>query len=118
MSKRVLLGSGPYGGVRKPAIAVFLAVCFTTLLALAGTSWAAEQPSFGKSTLAGETSVNPTSLQHGPDGRLYVAQRNGLIKAYNIKRVGKNNYDVTGAETINLVKNIQNYNDNGAPEDS
>ena len=37
---------------------------------------------FSKSSLAGETSSQPTSLQFGPDGRLYVAQQNGVIKVY------------------------------------
>ena len=33
---------------------------------------------FDKSTLTGETSNLPTSLQFGPDGRLYVAQQDGV----------------------------------------
>ena len=58
--------------------------------------------SFGKSLLMNASSVNPTSLQFGPDGRLYVAQQDGLIKAYTVERNGANDYSVTATETINL----------------
>ena len=37
--------------------------------------------SFSKSLLQGETLSKPTSLQFGPDGRLYVAMQSGLIHA-------------------------------------
>ncbi|MGH7536046.1 MAG: Kelch repeat-containing protein, partial [Gemmatimonadales bacterium] len=43
---------------------------------------------FGKSTLQGGSSTHPTSLQFGPDGRLYVAHQTGLIKAYTVVRNG------------------------------
>ena len=38
------------------------------------------QFNFVASNLQGESTSNPTSLQFGPDGRLYVAQQDGLIK--------------------------------------
>ena len=84
-------------------------------LALAGPSWAQTTPiAFGKSLLQGETSTGPTSLQFGPDGRLYVAQRDGLIKIYTVKRNGANSYAVTATETITSIKSIPNHNDDGA----
>lgn len=72
------------------------------------------QVNFTSSGLVGESSNNPTSLQFGPDGRLYVSQQNGTIYAYTIQRNGPNDYEVTSTETINLVKNIQNHNDDGS----
>jgi len=69
--------------------------------------------SFGASGLGGENLNNPTSLQYGPDGRLYVAQQNGLIYAYTIQRNGPNDYSITATETISDVRNIQNHNDDG-----
>lgn len=30
---------------------------------------------------------NPTSLQFGPDGRLYVSQQDGLIRAFNVQPI-------------------------------
>ncbi len=61
-----------------------------------------------------------TSLQFGPDGRLYAAERFGTIYAFDI---GQNvdpatqkitSFSVLGtAEEINLVKNIPNHDDDG-----
>ena len=57
---------------------------------------------------------NPTSLQFGPDGRLYVSEQYGVIYAYTIERQGPSNYVVTATETINLVKDqTPNYDDDG-----
>lgn len=69
---------------------------------------------FDKSALANTSLSNPTSLQFGPDGRLYVAEQNGTINAYTINRSGPQNYEVAVAETINLIKTIPNHNDDGS----
>jgi hypothetical protein len=69
--------------------------------------------SFGKSLLGGETSSSVTSLQFGPDGKLYVAQQDGVIKAYAINRTAANGYEVTSTETITAVQSIPNHNDDG-----
>ena len=55
----------------------------------------------------------PTTLQFGPDGKLYVAERDGVIYQYTVNRNGKNNYTATQTQTINLITNIQNHNDDG-----
>lgn len=54
-----------------------------------------------------------TSLQFGPDDRLYFMQVNGTIIACDVTRLGPNNYVATNVETINLVKNLPNYDDDG-----
>ena len=41
-------------------------------------------PPFGRSVLAGAGVSAPTSLQFGPDGRLYVAQIDGTIKVLTV----------------------------------
>ncbi|WP_375434373.1 malectin domain-containing carbohydrate-binding protein [uncultured Hymenobacter sp.] len=69
--------------------------------------------SFSPSGLKGVTLVNPTSLQFGPDGRLYVSQQNGIIKALTIRRNAPNDYTVTATETITLINDIPNHDDNG-----
>src|SRR5262245_25122513 len=69
---------------------------------------------FGSSALGGASITNPTSLQFGPDNRLYVSQQDGTIKAFGMIRNGANSYQVTSSETIDLVKNIPNHDDDGS----
>ena len=58
---------------------------------------------------------NPTSVQFGPDDRLYVSQQNGIIYAFEIQRNGANDYEATSTETIATIKNdVPNHNDDGA----
>lgn len=56
--------------------------------------------------------TNPTALQFGPDGRLYVSEQNGTINAFTIE-MRDGSYIATDVEEINLVKQIQNHNDDG-----
>ena len=74
----------------------------------------AQAISFGKSVLQGTGLTNPTALQFGPDGRLYVAQQNGTILIYNVTRNGPNAYVVLATQTITSIRDIPNRNDNGA----
>ncbi|MEM8488249.1 MAG: malectin domain-containing carbohydrate-binding protein [Bacteroidota bacterium] len=70
--------------------------------------------SFDASALEGENLVLPTTLDFGPDGRLYVAQLNGLISAYTIVKNGPNDYEITDTEPIRVLKeNIDNHDDDG-----
>ncbi len=73
----------------------------------------AQNIAFSKTTLLGTNLSEPTSLDWGPDGRLYVSERTGLIFAYTVEKVG-NNFQVLDTETIDLVKNIPNHNDDGS----
>lgn len=63
--------------------------------------------------------ANPTSLQFGPDGRLYVAEQNGSINAFTVT-IENDEYIATAHEELFLangggvVKSIQNHNDNGS----
>jgi Cep192 domain 4/Malectin domain len=84
---------------------------------LSGTATAAGggmNPPFGRSLLVGAGVSAPTSLQFGPDGRLYVAQMDGTIKVLTIARAAAHQYGVTASETITLVRSMPNRNDNGA----
>ena len=57
--------------------------------------------------------TNPTTLQFGPDGRLYVTEQDGTINIFTVGvQAGK--YVATSVQVVNLVKNIQNHNDDGA----
>lgn len=56
---------------------------------------------------------NPTTLQFGPDNKLYVGEMDGWIHIFDIVRSGKNNYDAKLDQTIDLIKNVPNHNDDG-----
>ncbi|WP_339924616.1 malectin domain-containing carbohydrate-binding protein [uncultured Cyclobacterium sp.] len=60
-----------------------------------------------------EEIVLGTSLEFGPDERLYVSQLKGEIKIYTISKEGPNQYDVVGEEVLLGVKEIPNYDDHG-----
>ena len=62
---------------------VFTIAFSTILLSLNSYS---QTISFGSTGLINEGVLNPTSLDFGPDNRLYVSQQNGLIWAYTIER--------------------------------
>src|SRR5712691_8040899 len=83
------------------------------VVALASAAPADAAISFNKSALQGNASSFPTSLQWGPDKRLYVSDAfDGLIKAYTIKRNGPDSYSATNVETISAIVQIPNHNDN------
>ena len=65
-------------------------------------------------SLFGAEPLHPTSLQFGPDGRLYVAQQNGTILAYTVRRRTAGAYEVVATEKIDLVRAIQNHDDDGS----
>ncbi len=69
---------------------------------------------FGKSTLKNVNTTRATTLQFGPDGNLYLGQMDGSIHIYQVTRNGKNNYTGNKISTINLIKNVQNHNDDGS----
>jgi len=103
---------------RRPRL--FTAWPLATLLASAALIPLADaQVAFSPSKLGGlEVGSNNkaskvTSLQFGPDNRLYFTQVNGTIIACEVTRVASNNYQAANAETISLVKNIPNYDDDG-----
>lgn len=84
------------------------------LLGLGLSSLTAQTISFGSSPLTNITLTNPTSLQFGPDDRLYVAQQNGEIHIFTIQRNAANDYTATADETVFLIKQIPNHNDDGS----
>ena len=57
---------------------------------------------------------NPTSLQFGPDGKLYVSQQDGIIQVYTVTQPTPGTWSATPSETIDLIYNIPNHNDDGS----
>ncbi|WP_104734348.1 malectin domain-containing carbohydrate-binding protein [Hanstruepera ponticola] len=95
--------------------------CLTTtllLMAFMSSNLVAQTISFGSTGLQNENVLNPTSLEFGPDDRLYVAQQNGIIWAYTIERdnavAGDGTYTVINSEEITNIRfGIPNHNDEG-----
>lgn len=87
-----------------------------TLQFVFSTSSLLGQYNFNSSTLQNAIIANPTSLQFGPDNKLYVAQQDGTIKIFTIVKDAPGTYRVTNTETILLVKRIPNHFDNGSPK--
>ncbi|MEL7314787.1 MAG: Calx-beta domain-containing protein, partial [Cyanobacteria bacterium J06559_3] len=75
---------------------------------------------FGSVSLTGFEVVNPTSIQFGHDGRLYVSQQDGIIKAATVQATTDPSGVITGytvvgdIETIELIQDIPNHDDDGA----
>ncbi|MFN6945098.1 MAG: choice-of-anchor D domain-containing protein [Cytophagaceae bacterium] len=93
-----------------------LLIIVLSILSHASTQYLYGQINFVSSDLKNTPGLHtPTSLQFGPDGRLYVAQQDGLIRVYTIKRNASNDYEVTNEEQILLVRRIPNHFDDGSP---
>ncbi len=69
---------------------------------------------FSQSVLKNANPNRPTALAFGPNGHLYVTEMNGLIHEYTVTRNGKNNYTANKVDTINVVQQTQNHNDDGS----
>lgn len=82
-------------------------------IALTGQGVTSFPVAFGKSELLGGQRANPTALQFGPDGRLYVTCRDGRIWAHTVQRTSANQYSVTASEAITVVNELPNHDDNG-----
>ena len=72
-----------------------------------------EPVGFRTSVLGGARLPAATSLQLGPDGRLYVSQQSGTIHVLGVRRNPDGGYAVTATETIDAVRKIPNHNDDG-----
>ncbi|WP_194768744.1 PKD domain-containing protein, partial [Tamlana sp. I1] len=73
---------------------------------------------FGASGLVGANINNPTSLDFGPNNKLYVAQQDGVIWEYEVSRdeegPGNGTYTILNSNQITIIKeNTPNHNDDG-----
>ncbi|MEM7592609.1 MAG: hypothetical protein AAF383_13985 [Cyanobacteria bacterium P01_A01_bin.83] len=70
----------------------------------------------------GQVLNNPTSIQFGSDGRLYVTEQNGTINAFTVE-IQDDEYVATANEELRLpngaevIRSIQNHNDDGSSSD-
>jgi hypothetical protein len=57
----------------------------------------------------------PTSLQFGPDDRLYVSEQYGKLWAFTVARASDGSYAATATEAISHIGAIGNHDDDGGP---
>ncbi len=90
-----------------------------TTVTLDDDGGAGESPPIAFSSQTITSRVLPTQLEFGPDGRLYVAELDGLIYAFTIERNDETgNYSIAATEVINLIQTLPNHNDDGTPYSS
>lgn len=89
------------------AIAVVGALCATLLPATAHAQ------AFGSQGVLLPVTY-PTSLQFGPDQRLYVSEQFGRIHAFTIERDANGYYAASTSETIELIGQLTNHDDDGS----
>ena len=99
--------------MHKKLLLLLMTIIFPVLQALHS-----QEISFGSSGLLGESISNPTSIDFGPDGNLYVAQQDGTIWQMRIERdnaeVGQGTYTVISKNSILSIKTgITNHSDSG-----
>ena len=75
-------------------------------------------PEFLQTKLQGISPKNPTSLQIGPDGKLYVTERDGNIYQYTVQRSAKNTYTTSQTSKIELIQKMTNHDDDGSVNSS
>ncbi|MGM0592048.1 MAG: malectin domain-containing carbohydrate-binding protein [Halobacteriota archaeon] len=68
---------------------------------------------FSKSSLQGFSAGNPTAIDFGPDGRVYVSTQGGTVYALEVERTGEDGYQVVNQEQIDAISDIPNHDDLG-----
>jgi hypothetical protein len=68
---------------------------------------------FAKGVVEGTGTTKVTTVRFGPDGRLYVGQQTGIIRALTLERLGPASYRVTASEAIGALVDLPNHDDNG-----
>jgi hypothetical protein len=98
--------------------AVAVAAGAVALWARSGSDGPADPPHttglrFTAGVVEGTDTVRVTSVRFGPDGRLYVGQQTGIIRALSLERRGPGDYRVTATEVIGGLLDLPNHNDDG-----
>ncbi len=68
---------------------------------------------FVKGVVEGTNTAKVTTVRFGPDGRLYVGQQTGIIRALSLERRGPGSYRVTASEAIGALVDLPNHDDDG-----
>ena len=68
---------------------------------------------FAKGVVEGTGTTKVTTVRFGPDGRLYVGQQTGIIRALTLERRGPASYRVAASEAIGRLIDVPNHDDDG-----
>ena len=107
-------GAEPYGDAPTNTTAVYVDPAARCPLAAGNESVPATSPVALRPSVVRAGLVNPTSIQFGPDGRLYAAEQRGSIVALTLHRAFDGGYEVLARETIDEVRRLPNHDDDGS----
>ncbi len=113
LTLRALRVCGHLSSVMQLFSPYFLRNTFFIFLFLSSIPLQAQVIDFDNKVLQNAGIQSGTALEFGPDGKLYVAQRNGIIKVLTINKQSNGQFTVTNNQSLNFVKNIPNHNDDG-----
>jgi hypothetical protein len=107
-------GEQPYGGAPSSVNSVY--VSGLALRCALGRAEPERRPNvaFRSTRIPLGLTGGPTSLQFGPDARLYVSEQDGTINAITLQRADGGEYRVLDHERIDLIKDIPNHDDDGS----
>ncbi|MFD0688907.1 PQQ-dependent sugar dehydrogenase [Actinomadura fibrosa] len=83
MAIRALMGGGRRAGVWAAAIAVVLAVVLASAVDRSGPARAAALPANFQEKTVFSGLTTPTNVEFSPDGRVFVAEKSGVIKMFD-----------------------------------
>jgi mono/diheme cytochrome c family protein len=111
-------GRRPYGDAPSPVNSVFVTNPANRCPLAPVAHEPASHPKFRTTRVRSGLVSNPTSLQFGPDGRLYVSEQSGTVTALMLHRNDAGRYEVLSHERIDAIREIPNHDDDGTPVES
>ena len=108
-------GAEPYGAAPSDVNSVFVSRIAPRCPLVSDERDPSPEVAFRSVRIPAALVAGPTSLQFGPDGRLYVAEQDGTVNALTLRRTDEGNYVIVEHERIDLIKDIPNHDDDGTP---
>ncbi len=96
-----------------PEMSLTKALSFLFLLILQCSLLRGQEYPFEPYNLQIDGLKRPTSLQFGPDGKLYISEQYGQIHIVEIERTPDNQYIVISQDSTDIINSITNHDDNG-----
>ena len=108
-------GEQPYGGAPSSVNSAYVTGLAGRCPLAPAASEQGSKVAFRTKRVSTGLTGGPTSLQFGPDGRLYVSEQSGTVNALTIHRTDEGDYRVLALERIDLINDIPNHDDDGSP---